>query len=193
MSGKKAQEKTPDRRVRRTYDALIAALIDLIVDKGFDKTTVQDILDRANVSRSTFYSHFANKDDLLVGQWTLFQLESDESADAGALPLPSTAHIFRHVGEQLPLYQSLKQSGTLGMVLQVAREDMDQSLERIFSQHRDAGHHLPEEPAFLSRFIAGAFISLMTYWLESGMRESPDGMDERFRRLADLNRSEPCP
>lgn len=57
---------SPDRRVRRTKLLLHRALIELILEKGYSRTTVQDILDRADVGRSTFYSHYRDKDDLLV-------------------------------------------------------------------------------------------------------------------------------
>src|SRR5438067_7021781 len=54
-----------DRRVQRTRDTLHHALISLMVEKGYDAVTVQDILDRANVGRSTFYAHYRGKDELL--------------------------------------------------------------------------------------------------------------------------------
>ena len=57
-------QKKEDRRVRRTRDKLGDALVELLVQKSFDEITVQDVLDRAGVSRSTFYSHFSDKNDL---------------------------------------------------------------------------------------------------------------------------------
>ena len=58
--------KRRDRRVERTQQLLRGALVSLIREKGFEALTVQDIIDRANVGRATFYSHFDNKEDLLV-------------------------------------------------------------------------------------------------------------------------------
>src|SRR4051794_4639849 len=60
------KEKKIDRRVGRTRQLLSEALLALIQEKGFDAVTVQDVIDRANVGRSTFYSHFVDKEDLLV-------------------------------------------------------------------------------------------------------------------------------
>jgi AcrR family transcriptional regulator len=57
---------TPDRRVRRTSHALTQALVDLMLEKRYDAITIQDLLDRADVGRSTFYSHYRGKDDLLL-------------------------------------------------------------------------------------------------------------------------------
>ena len=61
-----ALKKREDARVRRTRDALGDALVTLMQEKPFDTITVQDVLDRANVGRSTFYSHYSDKDDLLM-------------------------------------------------------------------------------------------------------------------------------
>ena len=55
-----------DRRVQRTRTLLTRALMELIVEKGYQAITVQDIIDRANLGRSTFYAHFLDKEDLLM-------------------------------------------------------------------------------------------------------------------------------
>src|SRR6478672_13286337 len=73
-------DKLPDRRPARTVSALRTALIELMLEKHYDTITVQDIIDRANVGRSTFYSHFRDKEDLLVGDWKrFFQLIADNT------------------------------------------------------------------------------------------------------------------
>src|SRR5215467_2339104 len=59
------RRKTMDRRVQRTHDVLHRALMSLIIEKGYEVITVQDIIDRANVGRSTFYTHYVGKQDLL--------------------------------------------------------------------------------------------------------------------------------
>lgn len=58
--------KRRDRRIERTQQLLRGALRSLIQEKGFEALTVQEIIDRANIGRATFYSHFDNKDDLLA-------------------------------------------------------------------------------------------------------------------------------
>lgn len=55
-----------DRRIQKTQTLLRAALASLIREKDYDSIAVKEILDRANVGRSTFYMHFRDKDDLLV-------------------------------------------------------------------------------------------------------------------------------
>lgn len=58
--------EAPDRRVRRTRDALHRALIELMMDGPYDRITVSDVIARADVGRSTFYAHYRDKDELLV-------------------------------------------------------------------------------------------------------------------------------
>jgi AcrR family transcriptional regulator len=58
--------RNDDRRVQRTRQLLRTALVPLIEENGFEALTVQDIIDRANVGRATFYAHFDKKEDLLV-------------------------------------------------------------------------------------------------------------------------------
>ena len=61
-------EVTNDRRVRRTRALLEAALVELILERGYDHLTVQDILDQADIGRSTFYNHYQSKDDLFLSR-----------------------------------------------------------------------------------------------------------------------------
>jgi AcrR family transcriptional regulator len=61
-----------DRRVQRTRELLKNALMQLIDEKGYDAVTIQDVADRANVGRTTFYSHYQSKDDLLLDHYADF-------------------------------------------------------------------------------------------------------------------------
>ncbi len=54
-----------DRRQRKTRDAIYRAFTELLVHKPYNSITVQEIIDRADIGRSTFYSHFETKDELL--------------------------------------------------------------------------------------------------------------------------------
>ena len=74
-----SHQRKPDRRIRRTHERLGMALVTLIQEKPIDDVTVQDVLDRAAVGRSTFYLHFRDKDDLLLSQLEMF-LETMSSA-----------------------------------------------------------------------------------------------------------------
>jgi AcrR family transcriptional regulator len=68
----KKQPRKPDQRIRRTCERLGSALVALIQEKPIDHVTVQEVLDRASVGRSTFYLHYRDKDDLLLSQLEKF-------------------------------------------------------------------------------------------------------------------------
>ena len=110
----------PDRRVKRTRRALHEALIGLILEKGYEAITVQDIADRADVGRSTFYAHFVDKDALLLGGFdALPAFRPDRPRDApgdGAETLfEFSLDMFHHAHEQRRLFRALvgQRSGVL--------------------------------------------------------------------------------
>src|SRR5579864_7820403 len=69
---RRKQRRKPDQRIRRTHERLGRALVELMQEKPIDSITVQEVLDRAHVGRSTFYLHFRDKDDLLLSQLETF-------------------------------------------------------------------------------------------------------------------------
>ena len=99
--------KKRDRRTERTKDALRQALIELISERGYERLSVQDIIDRANIGRSTFYTHFQDKEDLLLsgfnnlGTSTLLEFASEEKRPVFITMVPLLEHgadsIFRHL------------------------------------------------------------------------------------------------
>src|SRR5512139_4063861 len=104
-----AQHKQ-DRRSRRTRQALVEALLALLTAKNYDEISINDIVDRANVGRSTFYAHYQDKDDLLRNGFgraleLLIQHVSFGEADQD-LKLDATL-LFRHAKGHYELYRTL--------------------------------------------------------------------------------------
>src|ERR1700686_4075388 len=103
-----------DRRVLRTRDALGDALVDLMHEKSFDDITVQQLLDRAGVGRSTFYVHYRDKDDLFLSDVEDF-LELVSSAlkrqGASTKRLLPVQELFTHIREVREFYASLGGAG----------------------------------------------------------------------------------
>jgi AcrR family transcriptional regulator len=92
------KEKTVDRRIQKTRKLLIDALLALTIEKGYDKVTIQDIIDKANVGRSTFYAHFESKDQLLTGNDNFQDLLS-RSVQANSRGEINFLPIYEHVAE----------------------------------------------------------------------------------------------
>ncbi len=106
--------KAEDRRIQRTRALLLSALLDLIVERGYEDVSVQDIVDRANVGRSTFYKHFLDKRELLLSgvdglQELLTQQRAalDTSEAARAPLLGFSLPLFQHVQSNLRFCRAL--------------------------------------------------------------------------------------
>src|SRR5213083_3494878 len=98
--------KPPDRRVQRTRKLLQDALVSLMIEKGYEATTVQDIIDRANVGRATFYAHFADKETLLVSRLEDLRAmlaQQHQRARGLGFSLP----MLEHARDHLPLYAAI--------------------------------------------------------------------------------------
>jgi AcrR family transcriptional regulator len=101
-----------DRRVRRTRAALRDAFLALVLEKGYEKTTIQDILDRADVGRSTFYVHYRDKEALLMALFDAMrdQLEREladiPASDPVDVTLPA-ALLYEHAYRNQRVYRAL--------------------------------------------------------------------------------------
>ncbi|MFN0144983.1 MAG: TetR/AcrR family transcriptional regulator [Dehalococcoidia bacterium] len=170
----------PDRRVAKTRSSLVAALTTLILERGYRRLTVQDILDGANVGRSTFYAHFRDKDELLLGsfEWLFSSLEAEAPSTGTSAGFPAL-EFMRHAADHRLLHRALARDGTL--VALVPR--LQGLLVRRDLARRGLNPHSPE-PAerALAEMRAGAFLALVTWWLESGASLPPE---EVYKLLLD--------
>jgi AcrR family transcriptional regulator len=179
-------KKKTDARVQRTRDALGDALIALMQEKPFETITVQDVLDRAHVSRSTFYTHYTDKDDLLM---------SDAEEFFEAISMALSAHgdksdrvfpvkeFFSHLSDVQPFYKALVKSGKFQENMELARGHFARGIERRLSELPRAKSIPPEQRSAIAFTHAGALLSLLTWWLDRGMREQPADMDALFHRM----------
>jgi AcrR family transcriptional regulator len=178
--------KKMDARVQRTRDALGDALIALMQEKPFETITVQDVLDRAHVSRSTFYTHYSDKDDLLMSDAEEFfehlSLVLSVRGDQSDRVFPAK-EFFAHLADVQPFFKALVKSGKFQENMELARGHFARGIERRLAE-LPRGKSIPanELPA-IAFTHAGALLSLLTWWIDKGMREPPEKMDELFHRM----------
>lgn len=183
---KAAGAKKIDRRILRTRDRLGDALIELIQEKPFDQVTVQEVLDRAGVGRSTFYLHYRDKDDLFLSDVEEF-LEAIATALARCKDksdrVAPIAEFFGHVAEAQKLYRALVESGRIHDFLDLARGHFARGIEQRLRQSSRAQSLTAAERSARAHALAGNLISLLQWWLDRGAKESPQQMDEMFHAM----------
>ena len=184
--GRDAAPARMDRRVSKTRKALKEALTDLILDKGYEAVTVQDIIDRAAVGRSTFYDHFMDKDDLLMAILADLEMPGPDSGSWSAddPAFGWTLELFRHFGSGKRLFKAVAS----GQSSALARRETVEKLERLARAELSRLKAARKLDAFklelVVRFLVGTFIGFMDWW----MREENDAIpaeqvDHAFRSL----------
>jgi AcrR family transcriptional regulator len=184
---KKASAPHPktDRRILRTRDALGDSLTALMQEKNFDEITVQDVLDRAGVGRSTFYVHYRDKDDLFLSDVEDFlELCSTALTRHGASPkrLLPVREFFTHIRDAREFHAGLVKSGKVNDVWALARGFFARSIEERLKM---AGVQIePVQRSAHAYALAGSFFSLLDWWIDKGMKADPKEMDDLFHRMA---------
>lgn len=181
----KPKKKTTDRRTRRTRNKVSGALVDLIKEKRFDDITVQNLIDRAGVGRSTFYSHFRDKEDAFEHQWEGLnkhlaeQIHWDKAGKDSFFPV---VLFFSHLQESQSFYQGLVRSGKADALFKSGvaylGHNIEAALDKKFKQQQVA---IPIP--VLANYLANEFFGLLKWWLDAGMPYTPEAMDKMFHRL----------
>lgn len=170
-----------DRRSQRTRQLLSDALVQLIKEKDYGTITVSDIIERANVGRSTFYAHFQDKDDLFLSQLDrVIDVLSHGIPAQDDLPFFPSLELFRHVGEQYDLYKSLLWTPGIDLLTKHLQKSLSQRVEQGLA---NSGQEYTIPLPILSNFISSSFLTLLKWWLENRKNHSPGEMDEIFKRL----------
>lgn len=180
----------PDRRVQRTRELLQQALIALIRERGYDAVTIQDIVDRANVGRTTFYLHYTGKDDLflhchdaILGQ---FQLSPHTHLSQEALLSPEPSQgmqmAFQHLVEARALLAPILQGKDSLLILRRIRDrSAEEIAARLQAAFGEAESRIPLD--LLASYLAGAQIALVQWWLEKRPPHSSEQLAQTFHRL----------
>jgi AcrR family transcriptional regulator len=170
-----------DRRVQRTRRALRDALIALLAERGWDDLSVQDICDRADIGRSTFYTHFDDKEELLrAGFEDLRAVLRAGRAAGGDGPLGFARGLIAHVHDNQQLFRAIvgRRAGHFiehrfrQLVIDVVRDSLA-GLQLARPIAEATVHH-----------VAGAFVQLLTWWIDGRAPLDPDELEALFVRLS---------
>jgi AcrR family transcriptional regulator len=175
-----------DRRSQRTHRLVISAMLELMAEKSYDAITVQDLLDRANIGRSTFYSHYFDKEDVLasVAEQMLEMLSqqfSQRNAGQGIIP---SLELFQHALQNQQHFRAMLRGHAREVVWDAAQASLSRTIEQTLAAIL-ATKRSPSVPlTVMSQYLAGAFLNLLKWWLEAEMPYSPAQMDDMFQQLA---------
>ena len=176
-----------DRRSQRTRQLLSAALIELMLEQRYDEITVQDIIDRANVGRSTFYAHYLDKEDLLVSHFTrvldTLRHTGDQGTQADPHTRPDLAGFFRHVQEHHRLYKALVRGGGIDRLYKKGHERLRYNIEQHLHMLVPAGQTPAALLALMADYMAGTIVTMLKWWLDNDMPYTPEQMHSLFYKL----------
>jgi AcrR family transcriptional regulator len=185
--------KQPDRRVQRTRRLLHKALMSQILEKKYESITVQEILDRADVGRSTFYTHFHDKDELLVSGFENVK-SLLKSAQTTAKELPGKFH-EKIIGFSLPMFEHAHEYRSVNRALlgstaeTVVRRQIHSALEGIIGPEVQAAMQRRKHadcavsPELLTHFLVSTYISVLTWWLNTRHPIPPKEIHKAYQQL----------
>jgi AcrR family transcriptional regulator len=190
-----------DRRIVRTRQSLRTALMELVNEKDYEQISVEEIAERANVSRATFYLHFKDKDDLFLNQFYVMAMErvqtftelpaslwmalvgaSDVGKDA-ALPL---VKVFELADKNVSIYKILLRDGSSRRLVDGIRQITSQAFNNFLNAmfETEIEKLRPAVPLdLLATYFSAALLSTMGWWLEQEPRMSPEEITHLFNQL----------
>jgi len=171
-----------DRRIQRTREALLDSLRLLMSERGYERLTIQNLLDHSGVGRATFYTHFSSKDDLLATSvrglrgW-LMAAAAQRTGERLAFTLP----FFQHLESHAALYRQNVRRGevTVGHEIRtMLREMIRGDLMRQTGAGADSATVL-----LTTEYLTGALWSTIAWWMASAQEMRSADIDRIFRRL----------
>lgn len=181
-----------DRRQQKTRTAIFSAFTSLLAEKSYSKITVQEIIDAANVGRTTFYAHFETKDDLLKELCEeLFGHIIGSAQDCththglysdGSAPESVFCHLLQHLQENDKNIIALLSCESSEMFLRFFKDSLNELVRSQFiNQNRKANTDIPED--FLINHISGSFVEMVLWWIKGHRKQTPEDLDRYFRAV----------
>jgi AcrR family transcriptional regulator len=171
-----------DRRAQRSRDAILEALFALMLERGYERLTIQNLIDRAGVGRATFYAHFQSKDELLAASIARLRGWLEQAGRArGDEPLGFTLPFFQHLASHRRIYEitvareseASVERHVRQMLTDLVRDDLRRRHAPIAATRLDLATH----------YVVGALWSSFIWWMESAQALPPDELNAQFQRL----------
>ena len=181
-----------DRRQQKTRTAIFTAFSALLAQKNYSKITVQEIIDAANVGRTTFYAHFETKDDLLKALCEeLFGHIINSAMDCTHThglyseqdaPKSVFCHLLQHLQENENNILDLLSCESSGLFLRYFKDSLNELIQNLFvNQNRTINQEIPQD--FLINHVSGSFVEMVLWWIKGRRKQTPEELDRYFRAV----------
>jgi len=174
-----------DRRSKRTRHMIQSALVQLMMEKRYDEITVQDIIERANVGRSTFYSHYLDKDDLLqheIEQVVAALAYHMDERPASQTLVPSL-ELLRHFRDSQALILALRRGRVMEPVLKTMEGQLCLLIEGRLAARISQSKSTLMPLSLVAQYVAATLLMLSQWWLDRDLQETPEQVDDYFLQL----------
>lgn len=186
------REALMDRRQKKTRAAIFKAFSALLSEKNYGRITVQEIIDEADVGRTTFYAHFETKDELLKALCEeLFGHIIDSALDCththglysnGNVPESVFCHLLQHLQENDNNILGLLSCESSEIFLRYFKDSLNELIRMQFvNQNRQKNTNIPQD--FLINHISGSFVEMVLWWIKGHMKQKPEELDGYFRAV----------
>lgn len=184
-----------DRRVQRTRKLLRESLMALILEEGYDAISIQDITDKANLGRATFYLHFKDKDELLLEVMEMFmgdfmdQVPQLSKAQWRLEDTKAIIKLFDFAAEHYDLYRILIiGSGGITASRQLHNTVAENIKACIQQEIDELGAKPVIPPDFIANHFAGSLLATIYWWLDNDLPYSVEEMATMFQKVNRLDR-----
>jgi len=179
-------EKT-DLRVIKTRNLLYNTLLDLLKDYPFEKIKVSDICNKAKINRSTFYSHYNDKYELMVDfmnnlKYSLVeQLEKNNynySLNTKEYYLEMIRLLLDYIEEKKQIYQFALVNNENSLLVEILENTIINDITNTIGKNKVA---IPSD--IISKFYVGGVVSIVVSWLKGNIKYSKKEILEYFSKL----------
>ena len=176
-----------DRRQQKTRKAIYEAFTALLAEKPYSSITVQNIIDAANVGRTTFYAHFETKDELLrsvceelFGHIVISAMDHTGGLYSDDAAPPSVfCHLLQHLQKNDSNILGLLSCESSDLFLQYFKESMKELIRSRFAiRTEELSTEVPQD--FLMNHITGSFVEMVNWWVRGNMQQTPEELDRWF-------------
>ena len=183
------EHEKQDRRTRRTRQLLRHAFLALLKEKRYEDVSVQDIIERADMARSTFYVHYVDKEDLLVGKWGVFASNLGIHADGlkqeenkGRFLLPMLGW-FQHIQAQADILKIIAKDPAMDLAMKTLHGILHKDMQTRIQNHQPDNENASIPLSLIIDYLASSLMTLLKWWVKNDMSYPPKRMDEIFQQL----------